>query len=68
MNCTSCLVRRFGHKRVALLMGGDESPLPAVLSWVGGLRDIIFAGYLRAAIMRADRAGISACGGIGPAI
>ncbi|MGA9912568.1 MAG: M48 family metalloprotease [Paraburkholderia sp.] len=58
----------FGHTRVALLMGGDESALPALLSWIGRLRDLIFAGYLRAATLSADRAGILACGSIVPAI
>jgi Zn-dependent protease with chaperone function len=58
----------FGHTRVAVLMGGEESALPVVLSWVGTLRDFIFAGYLRAATLSADRVGILACGGIAPAI
>jgi Zn-dependent protease with chaperone function len=58
----------FGHTRVALLMGGEESALPVVLSWVAWLRDLIFAGYWRAATLSADRAGILACGGIDPAI
>lgn len=58
----------FGHTRVALLMGGEESALPAVLAWVAWVRDVIFAGYWRAATMSADRAGVLACGGIAPAI
>lgn len=58
----------FGHTRVAVLMGGEESALPAVLSWVAWLRDLIFAGYWRAATLSADRAGILACGGMAPAI
>jgi Zn-dependent protease with chaperone function len=51
----------FGHTRVALLLGGEESTLPAVLSWVAWLRDLIFAGYWRAETLSGDRAGILAC-------
>jgi Zn-dependent protease with chaperone function len=51
----------FGHTRIALLMGGEESTLPAVLSWVAWLRDLIFAGYWRAETLSGDRAGILAC-------
>jgi Zn-dependent protease with chaperone function len=51
----------FGHTRVALLMGGEESALPAVLSWFAWIRDLIFAGYWRAATTSGDRAGILAC-------
>lgn len=42
--------------------------MPSVLSWVAWLRDLIFAGYWRAATLSADRARILACGGIAPAI
>jgi hypothetical protein len=38
----------FGHTRVAVLLGGEESALPAVLSWVAWVRDLIFSGYWRA--------------------
>ena len=58
----------FGHTRIALLMGGEESSLPAILSWVAWVRDLIFAGYWRAAKMSGDRAGILACGGVAEAI
>jgi len=54
----------FGHTRVAVLMGGEESSLPAVLSWIAWVRDLIFAGYWRAATISGDRAGILACKGI----
>jgi Zn-dependent protease with chaperone function len=55
---------RFGHTRVALLMGGEESSLPAILSWVAWVRDLIFAGYWRAATTSGDRAGILACNSV----
>jgi Zn-dependent protease with chaperone function len=58
----------FGHTRVAFLLGGEESALPAVLSLVAWARDLIFAGYWRAATISADRAGILACGSVGKAI
>lgn len=58
----------FGHTRVAVLMGGEESALPAVLSWVAWIRDLIFSGYWRAAVTSADRAGVLACGDAGKAI
>lgn len=58
----------FGHTRTTLLVGGEESALPAVLSWIATLRDVIFAGYWRAGMMSADRAGILACGSISKAI
>jgi Zn-dependent protease with chaperone function len=58
----------FGHTRSTLLVGGEESALPAVLSWIASVRDLIFAGYWRAGIMSGDRAGILACGGISKAI
>ncbi|MGH7933757.1 MAG: hypothetical protein ACREQN_11415 [Candidatus Binataceae bacterium] len=58
----------FGHTRVALLIGGEESALPAVLSWVATVRDLIFAGYWRAATTSDDRAGILACGSVAKAI
>ena len=54
----------FGHTRMTLLVGGEESALPAVLSWIASLRDVIFAGYWRAGVMTGDRAGILACGDI----
>lgn len=58
----------FGHTRVAFLLGGDEFALPAVLSWVAWFRDLIFAGYWRAATLSADRAGVLACKGIRKAL
>jgi Zn-dependent protease with chaperone function len=58
----------FGHTRMTLLVGGEESALPAVLSWIASLRDVIFAGYWRAGIMTGDRIGILACGDIRKAI
>jgi Zn-dependent protease with chaperone function len=58
----------FGHTRVALLMGGEESALPAVLSWFAWIRDLIFAGYWRAATTSGDRAGILACQSVVKAI
>lgn len=57
----------FGHTRIALLMGGEETTLPAVLSWVAWVRDVIFAGYWRAEMMSGDRAGILACRSIATA-
>jgi len=58
----------FGHTRIAVLMGGEESALPALLSWVAWLRDMIFAGYWRAATTSGDRAGILACKSVAKAI
>jgi Zn-dependent protease with chaperone function len=58
----------FGHTRVGLLIGGEESALPAVLSWVATVRDLIFAAYWRAATTSDDRAGILACGDVVKAI
>lgn len=58
----------FGHTRIGFLMGGEESALPVVLSWVAWLRDLIFARYWRAAVTSDDRAGILACGSVARAI
>jgi Zn-dependent protease with chaperone function len=58
---------RFGHTRLAILLGGDESTLPAVLSWVARIRDLIFAGYRRAQLLSADRIGILASGSVATA-
>jgi hypothetical protein len=58
----------FGHCRMTLLVGGEQSALPAVLSWIASLRDVIFAGYRRAGVMTGDRAGMLACGDIRKAI
>jgi hypothetical protein len=58
----------FGHTRIGLLIGGEESSLPTVLSWVATVRDLIFAGYWRAAITSDDRAGILACGSVAKAV
>lgn len=55
---------RFGHTRMAILLGGDASTLPAVLSWVARMRDLIFAGYRRAQVLSADRIGILASGSV----
>jgi hypothetical protein len=49
-------------------MGGEESSLPAVLSWVAWMRDLIFAGYWRAATTSGDRAGILACNSVAKAL
>ncbi|HUN58653.1 MAG TPA: M48 family metalloprotease [Candidatus Binataceae bacterium] len=58
----------FGHTRIAVLMGGEEASLPAILSWVAWVRDLIFAGYWRAELLSGDRAGILACEGVAKAI
>ena len=58
----------FGHTRMTLLVGGEESALPTVLSWIASVRDVIFAGYGRAGVMSGDRAGILACGEVRKAI
>jgi Zn-dependent protease with chaperone function len=58
----------FGHTRVALLLGGEEASLPAVLSWIAWVRDLIFAAYWRAEKMSGDRAGVLACRGVTKAI
>jgi Zn-dependent protease with chaperone function len=58
----------FGHTRMAFLIGGEGSTLPAVLSWVASIRDLIFAGYWRAGIMSGDRAGVLACRSVSKAI
>ena len=59
---------RFGHTRVAVLLGGDQSTLPAVLGWAGSLRDLLFAWYRRTQILTADRCGVLACGGTRTAV
>jgi Zn-dependent protease with chaperone function len=53
---------RFGHTRTAILLGGDKSTLPDLLSWIAQLRNIVFSGYRRAQVLSADRAGILASG------
>ena len=53
---------RFGHTRMAILLGGDESTLPDLLSWIAQVRNIVFSGYRRAQVLSADRAGILASG------
>ena len=58
----------FGHTRVAVALGGEESALPTVLSWVAWVRDLIFSGYWRTATMSADRAGVLACGNLDTAL
>jgi Zn-dependent protease with chaperone function len=50
----------FGHTRMEILLGGDESTLPVVFAWVTRARDLVFAGYRRAQVLSADRAGILA--------
>lgn len=55
---------RLGHTRMAILLGGDASTLPAALSWVARMRDLIFAGYRRAQVLSADRIGILASGSV----
>lgn len=57
----------FGHTRVAILLGGDESTLPEPFSWVARARNLVFAGYRRAEVFSSDRAGILASG-VGAAI
>jgi Zn-dependent protease with chaperone function len=57
----------FGHTRVALLLGGDESTLPSLFSWLAQVRNLLFGGYRKAEVLSADRAGILASG-IGVAI
>jgi Zn-dependent protease with chaperone function len=53
---------RFGHTRIAILLGGDKSTLPDLLSWIAQLRNFVFSGYRRAQVLSADRAGILASG------
>jgi Zn-dependent protease with chaperone function len=53
---------RFGHTRIAILLGGDKSTLPDLLSWIAQVRNIVFSGYRRAQVFSADRAGILASG------
>jgi len=50
----------FGHTRIAILLGGDKSTLPDLLSWIAQVRNIVFSGYRRAQVLSADRAGILA--------
>jgi Zn-dependent protease with chaperone function len=58
----------FGHTRMALLLGGEGSQLPAPLAWIAWIRDLIFAGYWRTQVLSGDRAGVLACSGIETAI
>ena len=59
---------RFGHTRVAILLGGDQSTLPALLGWVASLRDLLFAWYRRTEVMSADRAGVLASASVATAL
>jgi Zn-dependent protease with chaperone function len=59
---------RFGHTRMAALIGGQESALPSVLSWIAWMRELVFAGYWRSIAMSGDRAGVLACGGVRKAL
>jgi Zn-dependent protease with chaperone function len=53
---------RFGHTRIAILLGGDKATLPDLLSWIAQVRNIIFSSYRQAQELSADRAGILASG------
>ena len=53
---------RFGHTRMAILLGGDDATLPGIFSWAAGARNLVFAGYRLAQVLSADRAGILAIG------
>jgi Zn-dependent protease with chaperone function len=53
---------RFGHTRIAILLGGDASALPVLFAWIARARNLVFAGYRRAQVLSADRAGILASG------
>jgi Zn-dependent protease with chaperone function len=53
---------RFGHTQIAILLGGDASALPVLFSWIARSRNLVFAGYRRAQVLSADRAGILASG------
>lgn len=57
-----------GHTQVAILLGGDQSTLPALLGWVASLRDLLFAWYRRTEVMTADRAGVLACASVATAL
>jgi hypothetical protein len=59
---------RFCHPLMEILLGGDESALPTVLSWVARIRDLVFAGYRRAQVLSADRIGVLAAGSVVTAI
>jgi Peptidase family M48 len=59
---------RFSHPLMEILLGGDESALPTVLSWIARMRNLIFAGYRRAQVLSADRIGILAVGSVLTAI
>ena len=48
----------YGHTRVALLLGGDESTLPAVLSWLAWARNLVFVWYRRLEVLSADRGAV----------
>jgi hypothetical protein len=52
----------FGHTQIAILLGGDKSTLPELLSWIAQVRNIVFSGYRQAQVLSADRAGILAGG------
>jgi Zn-dependent protease with chaperone function len=59
---------RFGHTRVALLLGGGQSTLPSILGWAGWLRDVLFAWYWRMQVVTADRCGVLGCASTGTAV
>src|SRR5438552_13101632 len=58
----------FGHTRMAVLLGGDQSSLPAVLKQAASVRDLVFAWYRRTQVMSTDRAGALACGDVETAV
>lgn len=58
----------YGHTRIAILLGGDTNSLPAALSLIAWLRDLIFAWYRRSEVTSRDRASIVACGDVRTAL
>lgn len=62
---------KFGHTRLALLLGGLDTrgvALPFPVNLVASLRDAVFLWWERSKEMSADRVGIIACGRLSKAI
>ena len=49
-----------GHTKVDILLGGETSSLPAVISWIGSIRNMFLAWFKRYEAFSADRIGLLA--------
>lgn len=49
-----------GHTKLDILLGGEASSLPAVISWIGSIRNMFLAWFKRYEAFSADRIGLLA--------